>query len=106
MLQQIGIAWVTWHKSRDYGDARGSSLDALRPTMTEEEILKAFRKALKSHDRVRHKADWQPGTVLGKSRHPAYDVDVLFDESGADPVYTQNLYPEWWPAPAWAKKIV
>lgn len=74
---------------------------------TEKEILKAFQKALKPGDRVRHVADWKAGTVVGKT-HPMYDTSVRFEDcSGCSqepsPVYLKNLYPEWWPAPEWAE---
>jgi hypothetical protein len=70
--------------------------------MTEDEILTFFRKAVKPGDRVRHKADWSSGTVTERT-HPAYELSVRFDrDPDPQPVYRDNLYPEWWPAPGWA----
>lgn len=72
--------------------------------MTQDEILVAWRKSVKSGDRVRHIAGWEPGTVVGKSTHCMFEMDVDFDGVfGVSPCYMRNLYPEWWPAPEWAK---
>ena len=73
--------------------------------MTEDEILKAWRAAIKPSERVRHGADWVLGTVVGKSPHPVYDLDVEFSDAfGISPVYVRNLFLEWWPAPEWVAK--
>ena len=74
--------------------------------MTQEEILKLWRGSLGPGDQVRHIADWKPGRVQGKTRHPMFDLDVDFGPGplgGPSPVHARNLYPEWWPAPEWAR---
>lgn len=74
--------------------------------MTEAEILNAWRAPLKAGDRVRHRSDWAVGTVLRRSTHPMYDLDVDFgDAFGMSSVYARNVYPEWWPVPK-AEKVV
>lgn len=72
-----------------------------------QKALKAFRKALKPGDRVRHISDWKAGTVVGKI-HVMYETGVRFDDCPDDPspVNQRSLYPEWWPAPEWAKSKV
>lgn len=67
--------------------------------MTEQEILKAFQPTIVAGMNVKHKATPEKvGTVLGKSTHPMYELDVLFDD-GLSPCYRRNLIPEWWPTP-------
>jgi len=72
--------------------------------MTEDEILKVWRSAIKPGDQVRHRADWAIGIVIGVSIHPMYDLDVDFlDSFGVSSVYARNVFPEWWPVPKAAK---
>ena len=70
--------------------------------MTEDAILTAWRKAIKAGEEIRHGADWAIGTVVGKSRHPMYDLDVDCSDVGVSPVYARYVYPGWWAAPEWA----
>jgi hypothetical protein len=75
--------------------------------MDQDEILNAWRKTIKVGDRVRHIADWQVATVIGMKTHPVYDFELDFGGPyGNSQVYVRNLFPEWWPAPNWAKKAL
>lgn len=72
--------------------------------MDEDEIVKAWQKALKPTEQVVHSADWLTiGEFLGPSTHPMYDADVNWPDRDEDrsPCFLRNLRPAWWPKPEW-----